>query len=127
MGKLDIKLAYSAGFIEADGCFQITNSGIGVRITNVHLPTLERFVNWFGGNISAKGKPVDCWNWNLHGEKAAELCKDLLPYLSMKKGAAKCLIEFQETVGARGRYISPKVKALREDIRSRLLETRNYR
>lgn len=123
----DSRLAYTAGFIEADGCFQITNTSIGVRVTNAHLPTLRRFIEWHGGNLSSKVTPSNCWDWNLHGEAAANLCERLLPFLFMKQEAAQCLIDFYATIQPRGKKVSEEVRAIRDELRAKLKTTREYR
>lgn len=122
-----LKLAYTAGFIEADGCFQITNSGIGIRITNKHLPTLERFIEWWGGAISKKNTPIDCYDWNLHGVLAEELLISLLEHLNMKHKEAYLLLKFQETVGPRGKKLTEETKEYRENIKKELKLCRKSR
>lgn len=122
----DIKLAYTAGFIEADGCFQITSSGVGIRVTNNHRKTLERFMEWYGGAITKHGGDNQSNNWNLHGPKAVELARELLPFLMMKQESCRYIIEYGETVGVRGKRITEETRAMRAHIKSRLKESRNY-
>lgn len=124
MDYRDTRLAYTAGFIEADGCFHITNTGISLKATNVHRDTLLRFVDWHGGSIQQNGKKYT--NWVLHGPEAASLCQRLIPFLNMKKRQASILLEFQETVGPRGRRISTEVQETRKRLREELRESRAY-
>jgi hypothetical protein len=122
-----MKLFYAAGFIEADGCFQLTNSGVGVRVTNKHLPTLEWFKGNFGGQVISKSSPVDCWEWNLHGSACIDFVKEIRPCLMMKLKEADILIQFGATVGSRGKRVSVETKQHRDDLREKLKEARKCR
>lgn len=115
-----IDLSYAAGFIEADGCFHLTNSSIGVRVTNKNLEVLKWFKDTFGGELSSKVTPSNCWDWNLHGPKACELCKLLLPHLIFKTRQAEILIDFYSTIGQRGRNIPIKIKDFRSQLRQEM-------
>lgn len=121
------RLSYTAGFLEADGCFTIGNNGISMRITNKHLPTLERFKDWFGGSVNSKGAPLDCYDWRLHSYAAADLASQLLPYLFMKKAEAVVFIKFQDTVGPRGKKIPAVVQNHRKELRKEIVECRASR
>ena len=119
----DTRIAYTAGFIEADGCFNISSSPT-IRITNKHIPTLQRFVDWWGGSIRSKVQPPDCWEWNLSGPAVVPMIDLLMPYLMMKKDSAQCLLDFRLTIGARGRRITAETKLVRESIIQRLRDSR---
>lgn len=107
------RLSYTAGFLEADGCFHITNTSVGLRISNKHMPTLQRFQSWYGGTINSKGTPRDCYEWNLFGPAATALTRELLPYLFMKKREGEVLIKYHETIGVRGVKVTEEVKEMR--------------
>lgn len=115
-----IDLVYAAGFIEADGCFHLTNTSIGIRATNKNLTVLNWFKDTYGGEISSKVSPTNCWDWNLHGYLASELCEDLLPYLKFKRRQAEVLIEFYSTIGVRGRRTEDEVIELRNELRQEM-------
>lgn len=123
--KVDSRLAYTAGFIEADGCFHLGGS-CSIRVTNKHVGTLERFKEWYGGTILSKGSPSYCWDWNLHAKEASALASELLPYLYMKEKQAKLIIEYQTLIGKRGEKVTKEVLEAREHIKKQLKETRNY-
>jgi len=120
------KLAYTAGFIEADGCFHFHDS-ISVRITNKNIPLLLLFKEWWGGSICAKGTPVNCYDWNIHGPAAFSFINKIMPYLLMKREEAEILIEFHKTTGVRGRKIPDEIKNLRKSLKIRMKELRSVR
>jgi hypothetical protein len=122
-----IDLSYAAGFIEADGCFHITNSGVGIRVANRNTWVLRWFEHTFGGSINSKVTPTNCWEWNLFGPAAKDLCKELLPHLKFKYNEAITLINFQDTVGPRGRKVNEATKEIRSMLRARLKEHRKVR
>lgn len=119
--------AYTAGFVEADGCFHITNSGAGIRITNKCIPVLQSFKDNFGGSISSKVIPTGCFEWNLYGEKAVDLINKLKPYLRMKNNEADILIKFSQTIGPRGKVVLKETKELRDLLRQDLKMARKIR
>lgn len=120
------RLAYTAGFIEADGCFHTQNS-VSLRITNKYVPILLLFKSWWGGNVRSKGQPLNCYDWNLHSSKAEELTIRLLPYLNMKKREAELLIEYQQTIGGRGTRVSEDLLLKRENIKNEIKHERSKR
>lgn len=120
-------LAYAAGFIEADGCFHLTNSGVAVRVSNKHVPTLEWFKEKFGGRLNSKVKPTNCWDWNLHGPNAVEFTKQLLPFLKMKIREADILIKFGSKINPRGKKVSEELKSYRNKLRQEIKDARKCR
>ena len=122
----ELRLAYTAGFVEADGCFHFQQS-ISIRITNKNMEILELFKSWWGGSIRSKGTPKDCYDWNIHSDSAAELIEKLLPFLNMKNDEAKILMEFQSTVGSRGKKVPDSVLKKRKELLSAMKEVRKKR
>lgn len=120
------RLSYTSGFIEADGCFHLSNS-CSIRITNKCLPVLKMFQDWWGGSVKCKSSPKNCFEWNLHAEPASDLCKKLLPFLKMKREEAEVLIEFQSTKGIRGQKLSPETIETRKDLSLKIVELRKAR
>lgn len=104
--------AYVAGIIDGEGYIGIDKSKTmpqrrcspryqpEVVVVNSYLPLLEWLQREFGGSIMARKKQKDhhkpTWCWKLVNRQAAEFCKDLLPYLLVKKQNAELLIEFME-------------------------------
>lgn len=85
---------YLAGFLDADGCIH-KNSKTGrwyVNATNVVREPLQRFVDAFGGSISAReprGRRQRIYQWVASGEVAARFCTAVLPYLIVKRTRAE--------------------------------------
>lgn len=122
----DLKLAYTAGFIEADGCFHFQGS-VSIRITNKCVPILILFRDWWGGSIRSKGSPANCYDWNLHSDAASNLTKKLIPFLNMKKEEASLLVEYQSTIGSRGRKVSEDSLIKRQELLIQVKEVRAKR
>ena len=120
------RLAYTAGFIEADGCFHFQQS-VSIRITNKNLAILELFKSWWGGSIRSKGTPKDCYDWNIHSDSAVRLTEKLLPFLNMKNDEANILMEFQSTVGSRGKRVPENILTRRKELLSEMKEVRKKR
>jgi hypothetical protein len=124
---MEAHYAYTAGFVEADGCFHITNSGAGIRVTNKCVSVLQFFKQNFGGSIKSKSTPANCFEWDLYGNSAVNLIQNLLPYLLIKKEEAEILLEFSKTMGPRGKRVSEEVKNKRDELRLKLVEQRKIR
>lgn len=121
-----LRLAYTAGFIEADGCFHVGNS-VSVRITNKSLRVLKLFNDWWGGSIRSKGTPKDCYDWNLHGKDACALIVKLLPFLKIKSKEAELLLDYQGTIGAKGKGLSTDILLKRTLIKDTMKIARKER
>ena len=114
-------LAYAAGFLEADGCIQLT----GIRVSNRCMYVLDWYEENFGGQIRSKVTPVGCWEWNLHGDAAEKVLKQLYPYLLFKKPQADLFFKYRETVGHRGSRISDTILAERHLLKHKLSEEKH--
>ena len=121
-----LRLAYTAGFIEADGCFHVGNS-VSIRITNKSLRVLKLFDEWWGGSIRSKGTPKDCYDWNLHGKDACTLIVKLLPFLKIKSKEAELLLDYQGTIGAKGKGLSTDILLKRTLIKDAMKIARKER
>ena len=109
-------LIYLAAFLEADGCVQLT----GIRITNKCLDVLDWMEETFGGQIRAKGTPEDCWEWNIHAEKAEELLRKLYPYLKFKGPQVDLFFEYRETIQSKGSKLSEHILIKRDVLKDKL-------
>ena len=116
------ELAYFAGFLDGEGCFCVTSS-VTVKCAHTHYATLERLSEIWGGNIAEHNSPThkkQAWVWSVHADRAVQILKDLIPYLHEKKHRASLLIEYQSTIGVRGKRVSDDVKSRREEIKKEL-------
>lgn len=94
----ETKLAYLAGYLDADGCIQYSGGTPRVTVVSVFTGVLEEFRYYFGGTIgscSAKDRPV--WRWFVSGEKAMTTIQVLLPHLFEKRAQADLVIHIRET------------------------------
>lgn len=114
-------LAYAAGFLEADGCVQLT----GIRVTNRCLDVLDWFEENFGGQVRSKVVPEGCWEWNLHAAEAASLVQELYPYLLFKKPQVDLFLEYRKTIGARGNKVPEATLNVRNELKQRLTKEKN--
>lgn len=103
--------AYMAGFIDADGCFQIIKRkhtreqyiwigySIILNVTNTNKEVIDYIHDIFG--VSSKvycqkfvEKRKDVYRLCIGGRQAQEITKLVLPYLIVKKERAKIFLSF---------------------------------
>jgi hypothetical protein len=113
--------AYAAGFLEADGCIQLT----GVRVTNRCLDVLNWFEETYGGQIRSKVKPEGCWEWNLHADEAEEFVNLVYPHLKFKAPQADLFKEYRKTIQPRGKTLSKEIILERGILHAALKEEKN--
>lgn len=129
-------LLWFAGFIDGEGCFNIT-LGKGSRrgnhrpiviITNTHAGVLREIASVVGGAFYTCGGGVrrkQLYQWQIGGPGAVALAATLAPILRVKRPAAEVLTAFpvgRPDPGAswRGVAISDEVWAERERLRLEL-------
>lgn len=101
------KVAWSAGFIDGEGCILITNnvSGSGrkrrkclrLTVSQKDRRPLEFLQEIWGGTIAInrRGEEFRLWQWNVSTKAAAEVLEEVAPMLIGKKDQALLAIEFQ--------------------------------
>ena len=113
----EIILAYLAGIIDADGSITITVStpsrtgstlryGENIALGQVNPEAIELLKESFGGGLSIQ-KPRGIsrrplYRWQVNTRKAANVLKQLLPYLRIKRRQAEICLELHE-IKNRGR------------------------
>lgn len=108
--------AYAAGFVEADGCIQLT----GVRVTNRCLLILHWFEERFGGQIRSKVVPEGCWEWNIYAYDAETFIDLIYPFLKFKETQADLFKEYRSTIRSRGSAVPPDVLDKRKNLKDNL-------
>lgn len=115
-------LIWMAGFFDGEGHIDIAKykgnpHGIMVAsVTNMNRDVLTPFLI-FGGRIFIATKKLNCWRWQAYGGQAKTLLERLLPYLRLKRDAAKVAITFQNTIGQYGtRPITPTLMRKRDAL-----------
>jgi hypothetical protein len=109
----DTTIAYIAGVLDGEGCIQIEKPKrkhnreksqtykLQVRIANTDLRLIE-YINGifpayiYNGSEKRKGRRRQ-FVWHANGKKAAQVLRQLLPYLICKREQAEVAISFQET------------------------------
>lgn len=104
--KLDIR--YIAGLVDGDGCVNVGWSdrnhrvlNLVLSISNTHLNVLKRLKSDVGGIVLAHHKPTNprhkqAWTWKMCGYEACDLLDRILPYLVIKKLAAKNALKWRK-------------------------------
>ena len=112
------KLAYAAGIIDGEGCVRIVARKPRFGRSTQHTLLLMvaqkdgRLVDWlfgnFGGIVYLKNKRTDgtdwIYEWRVTEQKAADVLKDVLPFLIVKKEQAELAIRFQTHKKGAGHY-----------------------
>ena len=104
----NVTKGYLAGIVDGEGYIFIVfskstqNYLCGVYIKNTDKELLDLFAKYFGGNVTfhKRSKPnhKDTYQWVCFGNKAAKLCKQILPYLIIKRKQAELLLKFSKTL-----------------------------
>lgn len=121
-----LDLAYLAGSMEADGCWYV-GSSVSMRLTNKSIRLLEWCVKTFGGDIKSKRTPENCYEWSMHGQNAVELTNKLIPFLHSKEEEIKYWLQYQSTIGKRGKKVTKEIHELRNSLRIEISLARKRR
>jgi hypothetical protein len=116
MTHIPTDLAWAAGFIDGEGCVSLSKAkckttSSGVRfvlklvVSQKRRIALDKLQSMFGGTVRRPASQ-DVWWWTVCTQDAAEVLRQLLPYLVEKHDQAVIAIAFQER-RVRGR-IQPK-------------------
>lgn len=104
--KQDIEtFAYTAGYVDGDGCFYIgtyrtkkcTIYEASIQILSVKKPVLEFFQSFFGGFIRQKAKRINQkipFVWSIKGFDAACVAINIKQYLIDKSYSCTCFIDY---------------------------------
>lgn len=104
-----LQLAYTAGVIDSDGCITILRHAprtkvqskretydLKIIINQVDGGAINYIRGIYGGTITSQtnlsGSII--YTWRLNHEKSGELCKQLIPYLRIKKKQAEIAVQF---------------------------------
>lgn len=127
-------LAWAAGFFDGEGYIVIQKrshpkyTGYYLRIGINHVapePLLE-FQRLFGGSIekqkleAVRGNRHPRHRWVTSTSNAAETLKQLMPFFRNKQSVAALALDFQQTIGPRGRVVEKSVNERREWIRAEI-------
>ncbi len=134
-----LQLAYLAGIVDGEGCFHAcklkNKPGDGyknghyrcvLKVSNTDIRLFHWLQETFSGTCSAAFKETrdklfkrDCYEWVVTGHRLLDLCRQILPYLIIKKRHCELIIKFRESfpmnLGRGNREITIEEQALRED------------
>ena len=128
------EFAWAAGFFDGEGYIIIHKRGgnrylgyyLRVGINHVNPKPLIKIQKLFGGNLREDkkiyGNRKPRWVWTLSTKAASEFLIKILPYLSNKDDVSKLALEFQDTIGERGSYVSPETQLYRKLLADRIKE-----
>jgi hypothetical protein len=121
----ELMYAWAAGFLDGEGCFGLYGSGASknvhkatrqptVSATQVDPAPLLRLTLMFGGKIRRQSRNAPACEWRLtSAAKVIEVVPLVLPYLTVKKGQAECVLEYAKLMNHRGRYYDDENAAAR--------------
>lgn len=118
-----VDLAWCAGFIDGEGCITCTSSGVVVKVSHTHLPSLQFLQKMFGGSVKERsGKNKKAWVWYVCGDTAKECLKTIRPYLREKLPQADVAINILLIRTGRGIKPNYEVAKYREKLLKELAE-----
>ena len=103
---MNLTLAYTAGYIDGDGCFYIGKNIKPIKyrraliVSSSDKTICDFFKNEFGGNCSYNKKSIrfpthkPIAQWYIQGESSEKLTESLVPYLIEKKSDAQKFLKF---------------------------------
>ncbi len=126
---------YIAGFVDGEGCIDISNCGKGytyatVSIGNTHFETMEWLAKLTGVKVTEECRRESMgkrrfWYVRLSGRRAAHLLRQIYPFLRVKREQARVVLDFAEKYH-RDRY-NRRVESQGPDRRARQAEVRSLR
>ena len=128
-------LAYTAGFVDGEGCFMIAKNGsVQLLITNTSLATLKFIQDTLQvGSIRNRKQKVNKnqFVYSVYGDSCINASQLILPYLIDKKEQASLLIEFRKECrpvryeGVSGAFRNSKFECYREEL-SKMKKKESY-
>lgn len=106
------ELAYCAGVIDSDGCISILKNkrkggtpsySLVIMLMQIQRDAIDLFAELFGGNVKLKKNSTKhfkntqpIWMWRREAAKAAEIIRQLQPFLRIKTTQAAIALELNE-------------------------------
>lgn len=121
-------LAYAAGIIDGEGCIRIVvrkprngksaQHSLMLQVAQKDGILMDWLYGVFGGMVYLKNKKTDgsdwIYEWRVMENKAAEVLKQTLPFLTVKKRQAELALRFQTHKTGAGNYGNGRFKPLNE-------------
>jgi hypothetical protein len=105
MIKYEITNQWLAGFIDGEGCFNVSRTRTTIfprlLIANTNINILRSIKEKYGGDISSRRNGKDNWK-TFHCYRASwrvfkKILQDVLPYLTIKKEVASACLQIFDT------------------------------
>jgi hypothetical protein len=87
-----------AGYLDGEGCFTASASGVRVSVSNCFPWTLQALREEFGGSVYRKSTKSRCraaYQWDAHGDNAIDCIQAVLPYLIEKGPQAALVLDYR--------------------------------
>ncbi len=134
----DTDIAWAAGFIDGEGCIQLSRAGRGMRahvlrinVPQVHRAPLDRLAAMFGGGVHPKQTTNPRHRqqhvWEITSYRAAAALRRLRPYLLLKGREADLAVMYVGSNTTRqGRRKTDFEIAEAESVRLALVEAHHF-
>jgi len=128
--------AWAAGFFEGEGSVTIQKRkrrgyssrfayilrvGVGQR----DIKPLELLKTHWGGTYHQLGDRPS-WEWFISSNKASEFLRGVRPYLKFRKDLVDLALEFANSKGRSGKWVTKEQAEYWETLRNRVLELNGY-
>lgn len=123
--------AWSAGFVDGEGCIRIEKKGLVLRIAQTDPRPLQRLRGLYGGSIMVVKSPSrlahykPAWVYTLASVQCMQALRDMLPFLTVKAEEAKVAIEYQSGIVRLNNSNRESELARRLALRGKLKELKN--
>lgn len=138
-------MAWAAGLIDGEGCFNIRRNApnakqrtvsphyvLMLKVTMCDRRTVERLWKMFGkaGSLlhhpAARSNWRDTYSWIVQSRQAEPIIRELLPFLYLKKPQARLALKFLSLPQRPGSVpVDAKVLAKREEFYQAMKEAKN--
>ncbi len=128
------ELCWAAGFFDGEGYITIQKRGhkkyighyLRIGINHVAIEPLLEMQRLFGGKIEKQNPETVVGNrkqrhrWTLSTGNAAQVLKQLLPYMRNKNTVAGLALDFQKTIQENKLKVSDEVFIFREQLKAQI-------
>jgi hypothetical protein len=129
----EVDLAWTAGFMDGEGCFTLLGRRSNVRkwdrrpsvsAAQVRLAPLVKLQGLYGGALRRTGRDSYAYQWVLSTREQLTVVPWILPYLVLKNEEAQIVLSYARLVN-RSRRVSEENMAARIVLVDRLEEIRD--
>lgn len=90
------KRAWAAGYLDGEGYFGLAGNAPDLTTDSVHPQSIHKLIHDYGGTYSTR-QPANpnsrrVFRWRVSGERARDVCRDVLPLLVVKGLEAQAIV-----------------------------------